>query len=284
MKRDLRLPWAICMICLFLAGGLLPRAEAAKPESVFRFGTVAVYSSLTNRFILHNTTTNLLEIRSITPSCSCISVSQWTAYIEPGVTSAVEILFTPDRVGKVDYRVYVKTSDPKRPDIEYAIQGVVTSAPHARVDRDWSLYLNMEEAAEAVQKPEGILWVDIRNKEAVERARIPDSIQIPLYAIKTKSFLRGRRVVVIDEGYGSRVVDSECRRLREMGFSDLWVWYGGLNAWRVLGGELEGGGETGIRQLPPIALADIQHATDWMVVAAYGGIWLNENVRMSFPN
>ena len=245
-------------------------AWAAEPMEAYRFGTAEIHSRLTNQFRLRNAGSELMEVRSATASCDCVTVQRWDPYVEAGATGAVEILFAPDQAGEVDYRVRVATSSPDQPEIEFAIQGLVVAAPRSRADRDWALYLETEEAGKLIQDPGGAMWVDVRSAQAHDRLRIPGSLQIPLYAVKTKGFLRGRPVVLVDDGHGSPALEEECRRLREMGHSDLSIWYGGLNAWRRRGGRLEGGDGAGVDRVPPLALNDIAYAADWLVVDAGG--------------
>ena len=256
---------------VFLLGMAASCAWSAEPAEVFRFETAKLNDPLPIRFHVRNTGTNLLEMRSVTSSCDCVTVTNWTPYVEAGATGLVEILFVPDKAGEVDYRVRVQTSSSDRPEIEFAVQGMVASADRMRTDRDWSLYVGAEAAAQMAQDPGGTLWVDVRSAEAYGRARIPGSLQIPLHAVKTKGFLKDRRVVLVDEGHGSFRLEEECRKLREMGFSNLSLWHGGMNAWRQLGGKWEGSGDPDADRVAPIALRDIARATDWLVVDAGGG-------------
>ena len=254
-----------------------------EPAGVFRFGTAEVHSRLTNQFLVHNNSPQALKIQSVTPSCDCISIVDWPGVIESGSNGQVDILFVPDKVGTVDYRVYVKPTSPEEADIEFAIQGVVTFTPPARVDRDWSLYLGIEEAKALAVNPDDATWVDVRSPEEYARVRIPGSLQIPLYSIKTKNFLKGSRVVLVDEGYGSRVLEEEARKLREMGFTGLALWHGGLNAWQSRGGALEGNGPYDINRVPPVALTDIVPASDWLIVAAEGEVPGNMPEGVAIP-
>lgn len=255
---------------LILSGG--GRVFGAEPMEVFRFGTAALNDRLTNQFLLPNNSAELMEVQSVTPSCDCIRIVHWLVYVEPGSTGTVEILYVPDKVGAVDYRIYAKTDSREHPDFEFAVQGVVTAAPPVRQDRDWSLYLDTGTANEVVKQAEGVVWVDVRSPASPEGIRIPGSIHIPLYAVKVKSFLKNSQVVLIDEGYGSHALEEECRKLREMGFANLSIWYGGLNAWLRRGGTTEGGPAAPVDRLPPIAWHDIAYSTDWLVVATHPAV------------
>jgi len=250
------------------AGG----AWAAEPAEVFRFGTAEIGASLTNVFGLRNDGAEKLEIQDATPSCECLRVVRWPAFVEAGGTGEVEVVFAPDHAGTVDYRIDVRPKSPDRPGIELAIQGEVVAAARAPVERDWTLYLGTDEVAAALRDSGGVVWVDVRSAEAYEKAHVPGALQMASFVIKTKNFLKSRRAVLVDEGWGSRSLEAECRKLRDMGFADLWIWYGGLNAWRQLGGPLEGAEDDGLDRVPAVALREIAEASDWLVVSAGGGI------------
>lgn len=263
--------WRQRIAAAFLLGMAVCRASAAEPEAVFRFGTAEAGARLTNQFLLRNGGAEPLAVLSATPSCDCLQIVQWPAQVAAGETGAVDVLFVPDKAGEVDYRVYLRTAAPARPEIEFAVQGtVVAAAPPARPERDRSLYLGTGDIERLLEEPGRATWVDVRGAEAHGRVRIPGSLQIPLYAVKTKGFLQSRPVVLVDEGFGSPALEEECRKLRGLGFADLSLWPGGLNAWRQLGGPLEGDGSA-VDRLPPVALHDVAAAADWLVVDAGGG-------------
>jgi rhodanese-related sulfurtransferase len=81
--------------------------------------------------------------------------------------------------------------------------------------------------------------VDVRSSKEFERLHIPGSINIPLYAIKTKSHLKSARLVLINEGFRYAELASACRRLAGRGFKAS-ILDGGLAAWRRMGGQLTG--------------------------------------------
>jgi rhodanese-related sulfurtransferase len=81
--------------------------------------------------------------------------------------------------------------------------------------------------------------VDVRSRQDFERLHIPGSINIPLYAVKTKTYLRSAPVVIVNEGLRYAELENECRRLAERGFK-VSILDGGLPAWKRKVGQLVG--------------------------------------------
>ncbi len=81
--------------------------------------------------------------------------------------------------------------------------------------------------------------LDVRDAVAFERVSLPDSQNMPLFAVKTKTWLKSRPVILVDEGFRPRELNGACKRLRQSGF-DVWFLLGGLAGWKVSGGALEG--------------------------------------------
>lgn len=257
MRRGMGIGWAVwaCWAVPVLAG---------EPAVVFSFGKALLNERLPHEFHWPNSGGDVLEVRSATPSCDCVQIVEWTPYVEAGATGSVQVIFTPDRAGDVDYRILLQTSDPQTPEIEFAVRGTVTAPPRVRRNRDWPLYVSAEVAEKLVQDPGRVTWVDVRSEEAFEDSRIPGSIRIPRYAVKTKGFLRGRPVVLVTDGSSWGQLEAEVRTLRDRGFASVSIWYGGLHAWREMGGRLEGTGQASIRTLPPDALHTIPAWSDWL--------------------
>jgi rhodanese-related sulfurtransferase len=113
-----------------------------------------------------------------------------------------------------------------------------------------------------------VVLVDVRPQPDFEAVHVPGSLNVPLFAVKTKLFLRDRSVVLIDAGHGARAVGEACCRLREAGFRSARVLSGGLNAWRRNGGRLQGAAQA-VRQLDMLAPAEflrMRSDADFVVV------------------
>lgn len=81
--------------------------------------------------------------------------------------------------------------------------------------------------------------VDIRPQKDFETVHIPDSLNIPLFALKTKSFLKDKNVFLINKGYDYEALEDECTNLIKNGYN-IMIILGGLNSWKDEGGSLEG--------------------------------------------
>lgn len=84
-----------------------------------------------------------------------------------------------------------------------------------------------------------ILLIDVRSQEAYDKLHIPGSLNIPLFAVKTKPFLKTRPIILVNEGFSITPLETECRSLQAKGFHAT-VLAGGLIAWNAQKAPLEG--------------------------------------------
>ena len=90
-----------------------------------------------------------------------------------------------------------------------------------------------------LKQKQKLTLIDVRNPEDFERLHIPGSLNIPLYAVKTKVFLKSFPLVLINAGFHYSSLQSECRQLVDLGFK-AFILDGGLPAWKRKGGRLVG--------------------------------------------
>ena len=84
-----------------------------------------------------------------------------------------------------------------------------------------------------------ITLVDVRMADEFARLHIPGSINVPSFAVKTKTFLKQAPFVLIGAGFSRRQMEKECGLLRKSGFKAS-VLYGGVIAWNKKGGRIQG--------------------------------------------
>ncbi len=109
--------------------------------------------------------------------------------------------------------------------------------------------------------------VDVRPPEEYEAFRIPGSLNIPLFAVKTRRFLKERKIVLLGKGYEDMAMEEACRQLRDSGFR-VSVLNGGLWYWIHKGGKAEG--DIACRQklgiISPGDFFAAKDALEWLVL------------------
>jgi rhodanese-related sulfurtransferase len=105
--------------------------------------------------------------------------------------------------------------------------------------RNPSYAISTEAVLHKLKEKQSITLVDVRSNDQFDEVSIPGSINIPLYAVKTKTYLKSTPVILINEGYSYEPLERECARLRKAGFQ-VWILNGGLYYWKQRGGPLHG--------------------------------------------
>ena len=100
--------------------------------------------------------------------------------------------------------------------------------------------ITVETVLKKRKKMEHLILIDVRNTSEFKKFRISGSMNIPIFAIKTKTFLKAKQVILFNEGYRHSQLEKECVRLRDIGFSNVSIMFGGLQCWRKKGGPIEG--------------------------------------------
>jgi rhodanese-related sulfurtransferase len=134
--------------------------------------------------------------------------------------------------------------------------------------RDTSLYVPVDSVLRKIGEKQRPLLVDVRGRDEFEKFRIPGSIHMPLFALKTKLFLKSERLVLVNEGFNYRELERECRLLRSSGFSQVLIMYGGLACWHRKGGALEGDvfAPRELRNMSPQDVFAERDYADWIAV------------------
>ncbi len=105
--------------------------------------------------------------------------------------------------------------------------------------QDPSRAISAREVLYKLRQNQPITLVDVRMADEFARLHIPGSINVPLFAVKTKTFLKQAPFVLIGAGFSRRQLEKECRLLRKSGFKAS-VLYGGVIAWNHGGGRIQG--------------------------------------------
>ncbi len=134
-------------------------------------------------------------------------------------------------------------------------------------ERDPSLMTSVKSVLDSAKQKNDVVLIDVRNQEEFERARIPRSINIPLFAIKTKVFLKAKPLVLLNEGYSYGPLERACRHLTASGFR-VSILSGGLNHWRQKGGRLKGDpfAQKELNKMPPGIFFEERQYEGWVAI------------------
>lgn len=102
-----------------------------------------------------------------------------------------------------------------------------------------SFAVSVDSVVQDIKRKRDVSLIDVRGRHEFDAVHIPGSINIPLYSIKTKPFLKTGRLVLVGNGHLYGPLADECEKLAEKGFHASILW-GGLNAWKQKGLDLEG--------------------------------------------
>ena len=133
-------------------------------------------------------------------------------------------------------------------------------------------YKSTESVLLMKKSKQDILFLDVRDREAFDRLRIPGSIHIPFYALKTKIFLRDKSFVLVSEGYPNASIEQTCKALRDAGFARASILSGGLRSWIQKKGSVEGDflAARDVNKVPPKDFYAQKESPDWLVVTLSG--------------
>lgn len=129
------------------------------------------------------------------------------------------------------------------------------------------LSVSVKSVLERLKHGEELILVDVRAKREYETCRIPNSINVPLFSIKSKSFLKSKPLILINEGYNYSQLESECDSLRKDGYKAR-ILIGGLHYWRQHGAPLEGDvfGQRSLNRMPPRYFFSEKDYNDWLFI------------------
>ncbi len=79
-------------------------------------------------------------------------------------------------------------------------------------------------------KSSGWLMIDVRSRDAFEKSRIPDSLNIPVQILAEKHFLKGKNIIIAGSGLNDRELEKVLKDLEESKINAL-ILKGGINNW-----------------------------------------------------
>lgn len=193
---------------------------------------------------------------------------------------AAKLFFAPSPAGPPGPSVHANPSV----EISDVVNQPAAEMP-SEVDRS-RLYMSMESVLSLMIRKQDLLLVDVRGKNAFENYRITGSIRVPLHALRTKTFLKDRRVVLVSQGFPNPLLERTCRDLHAAGFTQTRILRGGLRYWQQKRGPIEGQAfaASEVGRISPMEFFAQQDAGEWLVVAVSPSAAAAGRVRQLIPD
>ena len=110
--------------------------------------------------------------------------------------------------------------------------------------------------------------IDSRPIKKYHSVRISGSINASLFSIKTKDYLKNKKILLIGEDYTVGALNKACLEIKENGFANVKFLRGGVRYWHQAGGKVSGNANLlkRISEMPAYALAEEMGSNNWQIL------------------
>ena len=262
--------WSLGLITLF---AFLISIHADQNLLHINLGPLQNNQSLITNIQYQSTSKTPVSITDMISSCECLTILDHPTILTPGKTEQITLEIHPNTPGERSYLIYAYCEGHKEP---LSLIQLDCRIFNTQQNRNLDCYVSAEKVI-----GNQITIVDTRPSDAFGACHIKGSLNIPLFAIKTKSFLKHKPVVLISDPTSEHGLEAACISLKEKyGFKQVSILYGGLNGWLNAGGDVIASPR---ERLKISALSD----REFDALASYDDTWIVDDSGVYselFPN
>jgi len=157
-----------------------------------------------------------------------------------------------------------------RTDVSFHQSGDIergTKELYSKNSDNLSLIISVESFLNGLREKQEMILIDVRGSKEYATFRIPGSLNVPLFAIKTKNFLKSKPLIVFNEGYSYNDLLQECKKLIKLDFK-VSILDGGLYQWRQKKGLLDGNvfAQMGMNKIAPEVVFLKKEFENWVII------------------
>lgn len=231
----------LLLMLLFFPFGVKAEGKASflKQKSV-NFGKLSLTDSKTIDIEINNPTKQVLKINSISPDNQQIVVDTFPKNIAAGKKGSIRIIIWPKKKAIIDAIVEIKYDNgiSELLQVKGEVCDKAKKQEPTKIDHK-KLFISLENFLKLKNEKKKITMIDIREKKDYDQYRINGSINIPLRSIKTSSWLRSKKIILVDNGFDSHSLHKKVSLLQKIGFN-IKILKGGINTWWRSGQKLIG--------------------------------------------
>ena len=214
-----------------------------------------------------------LQIYSVETDCDCLQILEKPDRVKANESAVLRLSYLSEKVVSAQVKVQVR----------YWVEGRMEEAVLFYTAKVMDCGKNIEApqgsdstainepdyfqmtATEAIHRADCV-WIDVRSPDRFQKVRIPKSLNLPLYAVKTNSILRECPLVLIGNGDFDGPLLTEAMVLEKAGYREVKVLKGGIRAWEQVEGPLERVQAINLALLSPESVPMIERESGWKII------------------
>ncbi|MCB1196205.1 hypothetical protein KDK77_08465 [bacterium] len=262
------------------------------------FGILSIGESVRRTFVVENSTDRDVRFRSAESSCECVRIISYPVLLHPHSKAVVQLQIVPPVIGEYAFEVFLKQDEPTQPDFRYLILTSIvgeseTTAQNTikpldsrpRISKN-PLFLKSAQWVREHRDSPDIMLIDIRQNDSSNALRIAGAVRMPMSSLYRKTSLRAKRLILINNGLEYSLLEEECSRLREKGFS-VWILDGGTAYWDNTGMSKETAKQTSlalpIQHILPKDFYTEKNFDNWVIINASEHIPVTAEMLLPTP-
>lgn len=179
------------------------------------------------------------EIVKATTSCACLEILEYSKD-KSEKNFKISLLYIPVKNGvfkttldfqlsdnsKKTFAIISKVLGDEKNTVQLGLENRLLTRELKSYNK--KLYVDVAKALESSQK---VLYVDVRSRAQYSKLRIPKSLNLRPNDLISSPYFSSKVVILVNEGFYSSWLESECLKLRSRGLKSVFILQGGINAW-----------------------------------------------------
>lgn len=244
--------WPLYLVAASCVAALLAlavlRLAAPKPSSApakevlltpqIDLGELGLWDVKTVELHIENPSGAGITLGTPESSCECLELVSFPDTVAAGGSGEIQMRLEAREIGDFAFTVTtIVNGAPKSSELLFSVVDKVWQASRQAAASDGLLV----SATDALRQPAGALtFIDVQGADAFSRATVRGSQNVPLHALKTRKRFQTQKLVLVGDGILEGELLDQARVLRTQGFANVVVLEGGVRAWQLEGGQIEG--------------------------------------------
>lgn len=253
-----------------LAGSNLPAQVPASllDDKVYNFGLIPLGTEVRHTFLLKNAGKTAMKVTRVTTSCDCTKVASYPNRIPPGGQGEIVAIMHHRHTGLTDVSIDVQVEAPQPGLYTFRLIGVL--AEKAAVSESSPLFVPAGQAVPLLKEPVPPLLIDLRPADLYAQAHAAGALNMKPVDLQMLQKPKGDSILIFGTGAANSTLLARIDRLKQRGIRDVRIVSGGLRAWQLAGGPMEGSAAAASSTVALISPLDFyveqKSGNNWLVV------------------